>query len=130
MEEKGFLPEKNRMGAWKAVATVTLVVAAALVVVVIVPTLLCQRGGDGNSTERLEKALDVTNRSLSLSLGRWQRCKEELVGVGDMGILVWGGVGDMGRGQRECHCVTLSGRAAGESLGAGAGAGQCHTAGG
>ncbi|TRZ09687.1 hypothetical protein HGM15179_017417 [Zosterops borbonicus] len=80
MEEKGFLTEKPRTGAWKAVAAVTLVVAAVLVLVVAVtvPTVLCHRGGDGNSTERLEKALDVTNRSLSLSLGRWQRCKEEL----------------------------------------------------
>ncbi|RMB89760.1 hypothetical protein DUI87_33775 [Hirundo rustica rustica] len=75
--EEGFLRQKAGMGPWKAVAAVTLVVAAVLVAVTV-PTLLCHRAGDGNSSERLEKALDVTNRSLAVSLGRWQRCREEL----------------------------------------------------
>lgn len=80
---------------WKVVAAVTLAVAAA-VVAVTVPTLLWHRGGDTGSSEGLAKALDVTNRSLAETRGKWQRCREELVGTGDTGTPDLGGLGTRG----------------------------------
>ncbi|KAI1230662.1 hypothetical protein IHE44_0010137 [Lamprotornis superbus] len=75
------------MGLWKVVAAVTLVVAV-VVVAVTVPTLLCHScgGQDRNSTAELQKALDVTNRSLAVSRGRWQRCMEELEELRGQGL--------------------------------------------
>ncbi|KAM7025373.1 uncharacterized protein M8220_016279 [Acridotheres tristis] len=74
------------MGLWKVVAAVTLV--AVVVVAVTVPTLLCHscQEQDRNSTAELQKALDVTNRSLAVSRGRWQRCMEELEELRGQGL--------------------------------------------